>query len=75
MPMVQQVQALPAFQSAFAFWLGVEASRQRAQQEIARIQQQEREIAEMLAEIERLSIIQREEDDVAFLMLQFIAAE
>ena len=75
MPMAQQVQALPAFQSAFAFWLGIEASRQRAQQEIARIQQQEREIAEMLAEIERLSIIQREEDDVAFLMLQFIAAE
>lgn len=55
--------------------MGVELSRQLARQEIAKSQKRQQEIAEMLAEIERLSIIQREEDDVAFMLMQLIAAE
>lgn len=75
MPLQQRFEALPAFQSALEFWMGVELSRQRARQEIAAIQQREQEITKILAEIERLSIIQQEEDDVAFMMMQIIAAE
>jgi len=75
MPLPQRFEALPAFQSALDFWMGVELSRQRARQEIARIQKQQQEITEILAEIERLTIIQQEEDDVVFMVMQLIAAE
>lgn len=75
MPLPQRFEALPAFQSALEFWMGVELSRQRARHEISAIQQREQEITKILAEIERLSIIQQEEDDVAFMMMQLIAAE
>lgn len=71
-PPAQRVDAMSAVQVSYAYYLAVQT---QAQKEIARIQAQEQEIAEILAEIERTSIIQREEDDIAFLLMQVIMAE
>lgn len=71
-PPAQRVEAMSAVQVSYAYYLAVQA---QAQQEIERIQESQRQIAATLAEIERLSIIQREEDDIAFLMMQVVLAE
>lgn len=71
-PPAQRVEAMSAVQVSYAYYLAVQA---QAQQEIERIQESQRQIAATLAEIERLSMIQREEDDIAFLMMQVVLAE
>lgn len=71
-PPAQRIEAMSAVQVSYAYYLAVQA---QAQQEIDKIQERQRQIAAMLAEIERLSIIQREEDDIAFLLMQVVMAE
>lgn len=66
---------VPAIEPAFIFYLKLEQSRLAAQQQIDRIKAQEKEIAAVLAEIERISIIQREEEEAVMLFMQLIAAE
>lgn len=73
-PQAQRVEAMNAVQIAYAYYMAIQYQTQ-AQQEIARIQAREQEISKILAEIERTSIIQREEDDIAFLLMQVIMAE
>jgi hypothetical protein len=76
LPVQQRIEALPAIQSAYLFYFALEQSRQRAQAEIERIRERERQVAQILAEIERLSIIQREEEDeIAFILMQLVIAE
>ena len=66
---------MPAIEPAFIFYLRLEQSKLAAQQQIDRIKAQEKEIAAVLAEIERISIIQREEEEAVMLFMQLIAAE
>ena len=73
-PKAQRVEAMSAVQVAFAYYLAIQ-QQAKAQHEIARIQENQKRIAEILAEIERISIIQREEDDIAFMLMQVVMAE